>query len=585
MQGAAEAVRVLTGRITVDAYGPLLGSWLDAAVDRAAHGVLSARFRGTVAVAAPFVESAGAILAALCDRVDALTDGAFVDRLPALRDGFDVLSTAARRRFLQAVITLRGLDAVADLTLEADPIAIARWAAADADGRAALVAAGFAVADESSAAVDDAGGAVSAEAAPGANGSISTLDRWRLILGQEQDQLEPDAGRIGATLDELYGAHGEGSREGIGDGDGGAGRGQGGFPTVREWSDELDSLFGDARARGGPGASRGARPERRHRGPRSRVHHAVDRAARAGPVARGVAARSAAGAAATDGAPGRRRAGGGARDPRPAGALGRRPATGDASPHRPAPPGAHRAGEPRDRSRDRCRDARRSSPERPYFHLRGRRSFDWRVVLVVDVSGSMEASTIYAAMMASIIAALPAVSTHFVAFADSVIDLSDRVDDPLGLLMEDPGRRRDRHRGALRYAKGLVTVPARTIVIVVSDFEEGGPTAPLIARGPVARLRRIPVAGSRRTRRPRRSPLRGGDRRVARGCGDAHRGPHAARAGALGGGAVAWRLTDGRPSRPGCWATSSGSFRPACVGGWIRSPGSPTTGPGPRPMT
>ena len=157
MQGAAEAVRVLTGWMTVDAYGPLLGSWLDAAVDRAAHGVLSARFRGTVAVAAPFVESAGAILAALCDRVDALTDGAFVDRPARAPRRVRRAVTAARRRFLQAVITLRGLDAVADLTLEADPIAIARWAAADADGRAALVAAGFAVADESSAAVDDAG--------------------------------------------------------------------------------------------------------------------------------------------------------------------------------------------------------------------------------------------------------------------------------------------------------------------------------------------------------------------------------------------------------------------------------------------
>ena len=120
-------------------------------------------------------------------------------------------------------------------------------------------------------------------------------------------------------------------------------------------------------------------------------------------------------------------------------------------------------------------------PERPYFHLRGRRSFDWRVVLVVDVSGSMEASTIYAAMMASIIAGLPAVSTHFVAFADSVIDLSDRVDDPLGLLMEIRVGGGTDIAGALRYAKGLVTVPARTIVIVVSDFEEGGPTAPLIA--------------------------------------------------------------------------------------------------------
>ena len=323
-------------------------------------------------------------------------------------------------------------------------------------------------------------GAVSAEAAPGANGSISTLDRWRLILGQEQDQLEPDAGRIGATLDELYGAHGEGSREGIGDGDAGAGRGQGGFPTVREWSDELDSLFG-TRVREeilGRAAARG----------RSDVIEALDPEsitpsielleqvlslagslpeARLGPLRRMV--RRVVDALVEELAIRVRPALSGGVLPR---ATRRR--TGRL--HLARTVRANLA-----TARETDAGTLTIVPERPYFHLRGRRSFDWRVVLVVDVSGSMEASTIYAAMMASIIAALPAVSTHFVAFADSVIDLSDRVDDPLGLLMEIRVGGGTDIAGALRYAKGLVTVPARTIVIVVSDFEEGGPTAPLIA--------------------------------------------------------------------------------------------------------
>ena len=40
------------------------------------------------------------------------------------------------------------------------------------------------------------------------------------------------------------------------------------------------------------------------------------------------------------------------------------------------------------------------------------------------------------ALMAAILAGLPAVSVGFLAFNTQVIDLSDRVDDPLGLLLE-----------------------------------------------------------------------------------------------------------------------------------------------------
>jgi uncharacterized protein with von Willebrand factor type A (vWA) domain len=115
------------------------------------------------------------------------------------------------------------------------------------------------------------------------------------------------------------------------------------------------------------------------------------------------------------------------------------------------------------------------------FKTRARRSLDWRVVLVVDVSGSMEPSVIYSALMAAILSGLPAVSTHFVAFSTEVVDLSDRVSDPLGLLLEiQVGGGTDIAR-ALRYARQLVSVPARTLILLVSDFEEGGPVGALIA--------------------------------------------------------------------------------------------------------
>ncbi len=58
---------------------------------------------------------------------------------------------------------------------------------------------------------------------------------------------------------------------------------------------------------------------------------------------------------------------------------------------------------------------------------------DWHLILVVDVSGSMEASVIYSALVAAIFSSLPAIDVRFFAFSTEIIDLSNNVDDPQSL--------------------------------------------------------------------------------------------------------------------------------------------------------
>jgi Mg-chelatase subunit ChlD len=115
------------------------------------------------------------------------------------------------------------------------------------------------------------------------------------------------------------------------------------------------------------------------------------------------------------------------------------------------------------------------------FRTRGRRAADWHVSIVVDVSGSMETSTIYSAIVAAVLNGLPALSVRFITFSTEVIDLSGHVDDPLGLLLEIAvGGGTDIGKG-LAYARERLTVPRRSIVAVVSDFEEGVSLGRLLA--------------------------------------------------------------------------------------------------------
>ncbi len=454
--GAALVVQVLVGVIAAEELAVAIGAWVDG--DDAA--LLAGRLSGALVVAGPLFEAAPVFLDGLVARVEQLPDAAFLARVAALREGFEVLSNASRRRLLES---LRDRLGVLDVTTEIDPAMLALAAAADQAGRAAITGIPRATGEPR-----DAPPIAAAQAhRPHPAHDISVADRWRLILGQERQKLAPRTARAARALDELYGnGHGEGSR-----GDSGQ---EHGFPTVRAWREEIEALFGarvfeevagKAAEHGRVGALLELDPEsvtpsielleqmlslkgglgEAHLGKlRALIRHVVDGLVRELAVRVRPALSGAIGARATR---------------RPTGIL-----------HLARTVGANLA---------HVRDGR-LIPERLYFKQRTRRHLDWHIVLVVDVSGSMEPSVIYSAMMAAILSAVPWISVKFVAFSTEIVDLSEHASDPLALLLEIAVGGGTHIAKGLRYARSLVTVPRRTIVLVVSDFEEGYAIAGLL---------------------------------------------------------------------------------------------------------
>jgi Mg-chelatase subunit ChlD len=463
MSGAAVAVGVLLGHSAPEEFGRRLASWADLPAAEATD-----RLRGALSVAGTLLQSGGPVLEPLLDVVDRLSDDDFVRRLPALRGGFDALSPADRDRLLHTVGERHG--AVQE-RLAADPATVAAWLTADRAGLAAVRALGLM---EPAAAVEPAPSAAARMVVPGA---ISPGQRWRLLLGRETDRLPADQRRLATALDEIYGAgRGEGAYPIDG---GGAGR-EPAYPQARDWLEDLESLFGTevrdevlARAaeRGRLDAVLAADPQQVR--PSVDLLHAVlslagglpeSRLARLRPLVARLTAELTAQLARRI-----RPALTGLGTPRPT----RRPtgrldlgATVRRNLHtvRPGPNGRPQV-----------------LPQQPVFRSPGRRSVDWQVVLLVDVSGSMEQSTVWAALTASILAGVPALRTHFVTFSTEVIDLTDRVTDPLSLLLEIRVGGGTHIAAGLRYARQITVVPQRTMVIVISDFEEGYAVGDLLA--------------------------------------------------------------------------------------------------------
>ncbi|WP_405802157.1 DUF5682 family protein [Streptomyces sp. NBC_01506] len=494
IQGAAAATRVLLDLDAPQAMGDRVASWIDRATGPDERRRLSGSLTGVLTAAGPLLQSAEAALTPLLDRIDALPDQGFLQRLPALRGGFDVLTPADRGRLLRTVTERLGDRP--DLTLSAPPELVALWTAADAAGLAALTALGLPALGLPEPGLPDrvppagAGADDVPKDTPGSRSAgnstrtrpvddsrrLAPADRWRLLLGRESDQLPDDARRYAYALDELYGAgRGEGSAD-LAQGPPGASGDAGGrgrsFPTAREWARELDALFAaDVReevlaraAHAGrteviaeldPAHVRpsielltsvlslaGGMPEQQLAQLRPLVRRLVDElarelATRLRPTLTGLA------------------------HPRPS----RRPGG------KLDLPRTLRANLAHTRRLDDGRTV--VVPEHPVFSTRTSHQSDWRLILVVDVSGSMEASVIWSALTAAVLGGVPTLSTHFLTFSTEVIDLTDRVADPLSLLLEVRVGGGTHIAAGLAHARSLVTVPTRTLVVVVSDFEEG----------------------------------------------------------------------------------------------------------------
>lgn len=96
------------------------------------------------------------------------------------------------------------------------------------------------------------------------------------------------------------------------------------------------------------------------------------------------------------------------------------------------------------------------------------------IILLVDQSGSMASSVVYAGIFGSVLASLRSLKTHFIAFDTSVADLTEDLDDPVDLLFGvQLGGGTDINQ-ALGYAQTLIQRPTDTIVILISDLFEGG---------------------------------------------------------------------------------------------------------------
>ncbi|GAA0685557.1 DUF5682 family protein [Kitasatospora atroaurantiaca] len=484
VQGAALASRVLLDLDAAGHLGARAAGWVDAAADPEGRRRLARLLTGLLTAGGPLLQYAPDALGPLLGRIDVLADRAFLERLPALRAGFNALSPAGRGRLLDTVTERLGERP--DLTLAAPAELIALWTAADTAAAEALIALGLPGAPAKAEAEPPAAepGAAPAADGPAAGTAVpedrfSPADRWRLLLGREPERLPENARRYAHALDELYGTgRGEGAADLGGTSGNGGGR-EASFPTAREWSQELEALFGtevreevlaaaadsgrtDVLAELDPSSVRpsmelltsvlnlaGGMPEHQLNRLRPLVRRLVDE------LSRELATRL-------------------------------RPAlTGLATPRPTRRPGG-RIDLPRTLRANLAHTRRLADgrtvvvPEQPVFSTRSRREADWRLILVVDVSGSMEASVIWSALTAAVLGGVPTLSTHFLAFSTQVADLTDRVSDPLSLLLEVRVGGGTHIAAALAHARSLVTVPSRTLVVVVSDFEEGYPLGGLL---------------------------------------------------------------------------------------------------------
>ncbi|WP_407053371.1 VWA domain-containing protein [Paenibacillus dendritiformis] len=138
-------------------------------------------------------------------------------------------------------------------------------------------------------------------------------------------------------------------------------------------------------------------------------------------------------------------------------------------------------------------------PERFYFFDRAQRSKEWTVIFDIDQSGSMADSVIWACVIGSIFASIPALDTRVVVFDTEVADLTEQcANDPVEMLFGyswaaerilislSPFASNLSRSRRIRYS---LSYP---LCMIVSDLYEGGNRGALIHR-----MRELREAGGR----------------------------------------------------------------------------------------
>ncbi|HEU5111451.1 MAG TPA: VWA domain-containing protein, partial [Micromonosporaceae bacterium] len=121
-------------------------------------------------------------------------------------------------------------------------------------------------------------------------------------------------------------------------------------------------------------------------------------------------------------------------------------------------------------------------PERLIGYGRRASAVQRDVVLCVDQSGSMAASVVFSGVFAAVLASMRSLRTSLVVFDTAVVDLTDRLSDPVDVLFGTQlGGGTDINR-AIAYGQQLITRPRDTIFVLISDLYEGGVREQMLRR-------------------------------------------------------------------------------------------------------
>jgi len=104
------------------------------------------------------------------------------------------------------------------------------------------------------------------------------------------------------------------------------------------------------------------------------------------------------------------------------------------------------------------------------------------IILAIDQSGSMAFSVVYSSIFGAVMASLPAVSTKLIVFDTAVVDLSEKLEDPVDILFGTQLGGGTFINKAIGYCQSLVREPQNTILVLISDLYEGGVEKELLSR-------------------------------------------------------------------------------------------------------
>ena len=104
------------------------------------------------------------------------------------------------------------------------------------------------------------------------------------------------------------------------------------------------------------------------------------------------------------------------------------------------------------------------------------------IILCIDQSGSMAASVVYSSIFGAVMASLPAVTTKLVVFDTAIVDLTEKLDDPVDVLFGTQLGGGTDINGAVAYCQSIIREPRNTILVLISDLYEGGVENNLLRR-------------------------------------------------------------------------------------------------------